>query len=108
MKLPNEIVRDYIGELYRKILDDRLFHAYADQAKKILTVLISEFIHDVIHFNNIKYNFDYPLGISFGGDCKWVFVCASNELLEKQYRNERLDHVDFCKVLRPYFLLVES
>ena len=73
-----------------------------------MTVLISEFIHDVIFFNKIKYNFDLPLGISFGGDFKWVFVCASNELLEKQYRNERLDHISFCKVLRPYFLLVES
>ena len=35
-------------------------------------------------------------------------MCASNELLEKQYHNDRLDHVSFCKVLRPYFLLVES
>ena len=66
-KLPNTTVRDYIVDLYQKVLDDRLYHAYAEQAIKLLTVLISEFIHDVINFNKIKYNFDLPLGISFGG-----------------------------------------
>ena len=94
--------------MYTKILDDRLYHQYMLASEKHLQCLISEYIYELIVFNKIKYSFHEPIAVGFGEALPWRFVCASSELIEKQYKKERFDFSDYKSVLQPYFLLVES
>jgi len=78
------------------------------EAKKLLRNLCTEYIHDILSFNNIRYDFSVPLAVGFGSILPWKFVCASSKIIDKTFTRERLDFGDYISVLRPYFLLVDS
>ena len=75
---------------------------------RVMERLLSEYLHGLSLYNEIKFPIDEPLKIGFGDTLDWHFLCCSSRQIDELDSKPRLTLEDFKTLMDSYTILAKS